>query len=64
MDREADIYQRIVTAPAPDDEILPGLGATWWRDFTAGFTARMISSTRAGALVGMTGPTVRGRGGR
>jgi hypothetical protein len=43
----AGIYQRIVAAPAPAGETFGGLGRTWWRDFTAGFTDRMIASTRA-----------------
>jgi len=48
----AGIYQRIVAvpvvaAPAPAGETFGGLGRTWWRDFSADFTARMISSTRA-----------------
>jgi hypothetical protein len=42
----ADIYHRIVTTSTPADEILPGLGPTWWRHFTADFTAQMIASTR------------------
>ena len=53
----AGIYQRIVAAPvvavpvvaapAPAGETFGGLGRTWWRDFSADFTTRMISSTRA-----------------
>ena len=42
----AGIYQQIVAVPAPAGEPFVGLGRTWWRDFTAGFTDRMISSTR------------------
>jgi len=42
----ADIYQRIVMTPAPGGEAFGGLGRTWWRDFSAGFAARMITSTR------------------
>ena len=42
----ADIYQRIVTTPAPTPAISPGLDPAWWRHFTAGFTARMITSTQ------------------
>jgi hypothetical protein len=41
----ADICQRIVTTPAPGKQ-LGGLGRTWWRDFSADFAARMITSTR------------------
>jgi hypothetical protein len=47
-DATADgIYQRIVAVPAPAGETFGGLGRTWWRDFSADFSARMISSTRA-----------------
>jgi hypothetical protein len=42
----AGIYQRIVAAPAPADEAFGGLDRTWWRDFTADFASRMITSTR------------------
>jgi hypothetical protein len=42
----ADIYQRIVAAPAPTREPFGGLGRTWWRDFSADFAAQMITSTR------------------
>jgi hypothetical protein len=42
---EADaIYQRIVRTPAP--AAVPRLDPSWWRDFTAGFAAQMIVSTR------------------
>lgn len=41
-----DIYQRIVVTPAPAAGTVGGLGRTWWRDFTADFTAQMIASTR------------------
>ena len=41
-----DIYQQIVMTSAPAGEAFGGLGRTWWRDFSAGFTARMITSTR------------------
>jgi hypothetical protein len=40
----AEIYQRIVTTPAPT--VAPGLDPAWWRTFTAEFTARMVTSTR------------------
>jgi len=48
----AGIYQRIVAGPVvagpvPVGETFGGLGRTWWRDFSADFSARMISSTRA-----------------
>lgn len=36
-----DVYRRIVATPAPRQ-----LGARWWRDYTNGFTARMVASTR------------------
>jgi hypothetical protein len=42
----AGIYQQIVTTPVPAGEAFGGLSRTWWRDFSAGFTARMITSTR------------------
>jgi len=46
-DAAADgIYQRIVMTPAPGGEQFGGLGRTWWRDFSADFAARMITSTR------------------
>jgi hypothetical protein len=46
-DAAADgIYQLIVTTPAPAGEPFGGLGRTWWRDFSAGFAARMVTSTR------------------
>ena len=40
------IYQQIVAAPVPAGETFGGLGRTWWRDFSAGFATRMITSTR------------------
>ena len=42
----ADICQRIVMTPAPAGEMFGGLGRTWWRDFSSGFAARMVTSTR------------------
>jgi hypothetical protein len=42
----ADIYQQIVRTPTSAEQISPGLDATWWRHFNAGFTTRMITSTR------------------
>jgi hypothetical protein len=46
---EADaIFQRIVTAPAGPAVVPPagpGLDPSWWRDFTVGFTARIVAST-------------------
>jgi hypothetical protein len=41
----ADIYQRIVTAAAPRP-VSDGLDPAWWRDFSAGFAARMVTSTQ------------------
>jgi hypothetical protein len=40
----AAIFERIVSTPVP--EAAPRLDPTWWRGFNAGFTARMIASTR------------------
>jgi hypothetical protein len=46
-DAAADgIYQRIVTTSAPGGKQFGGLGRTWWRDFSAGFATRMVTSTR------------------
>jgi hypothetical protein len=45
----AVIYQRIVATPTPADHGPAGLEATWWRQFTADFTAQMIASTRVAA---------------
>jgi hypothetical protein len=45
----AEIYQRIVMTGAPVQEPSPGLDPTWWRQFTADFTAGMIASTRPAA---------------
>ena len=42
----ADIYQQIVTTPAPAAATAPGVDPAWWRRFTADFTARMITSTQ------------------
>jgi hypothetical protein len=40
------IFQRIIRTPAPAAAITPRLDPSWWRHFTADFTARMIASTR------------------
>jgi hypothetical protein len=40
-----EIYHRIVRPP-PTTHASPGLDPTWWRRFTADFTARMVASTR------------------
>jgi hypothetical protein len=46
-DAEADaIFQRIVATPAPALPVTPQLDPSWWRHFTADFTARMVASTR------------------
>ena len=42
----AGIYQRIVMTPAPASGAFGGLRRTWWRDFSADFAARMVTSTR------------------
>jgi len=42
----ADIYQRIVTTPAPAGATSRGLDPAWWRRFTADFTTRMIATTQ------------------
>jgi hypothetical protein len=42
----AAIFQRIVGTPAPAPAVTPRLDASWWRHYTADFTARMVSSTR------------------
>jgi hypothetical protein len=42
----ADIYQRIVTTPAPARATSPGLDPAWWRRFTADFTTRMVATTQ------------------
>jgi hypothetical protein len=42
------IFRRIVATPvpAPAPAAVPRLAPSWWRDFSAGFAARMIDSTR------------------
>ena len=42
----AEIYQRVVTTPAPARAVSAGLDPAWWRRFTADFTTRMITSTQ------------------
>ncbi len=42
----AAIFQQIVGKPTPAPAITPRLDPSWWRHFTAGFTARMVASTR------------------
>lgn len=44
----AAIFQRIAGTPkpAPAPAVTPRLDPSWWRHFTADFTARMVSSTR------------------
>jgi hypothetical protein len=47
-DAEADaIFQRIVQTPVPaGPTAVPRLDPSWWRGYTAGFAARMVTSTR------------------
>ena len=48
-DAEADaIFRRIIATPGPvpGPVAVPRLAPSWWRDFSAGFAARMIDSTR------------------
>ena len=42
----AAIFQRIVGTTAPATPVTPQLDPSWWRHFTADFTARMVASTR------------------
>ena len=42
----AAIFQRIVGLPPPAPPATPQLDPSWWRHFTADFTARMVTSTR------------------
>jgi hypothetical protein len=44
-DAEA-IFRRITHSPTPSHRITRQVDPTWWRHFTADFTARMVSSTR------------------
>ena len=46
-DIEADaIFRRITGTPAPTRPVTSPADPSWWRHFTADFTARMVSSTR------------------
>lgn len=46
-DTEADaIFQRITGTPVPARPVTSPADPSWWRHFTADFTARMVSSTR------------------
>jgi hypothetical protein len=47
-DAEADaIFQRIVQTPvSAGPAATPRLDPSWWRGYTAGFAARMVTSTR------------------
>jgi hypothetical protein len=49
-DTEADaIFARIVATPLRSAEgarVTPRLPASWWREYNAGFAARMVASTR------------------
>jgi hypothetical protein len=45
----AAIFQRIAGTPVPAPPVppfAPRLDPSWWRHFTADFTARMVASTR------------------
>jgi hypothetical protein len=42
----AAIFQRIAGTPVPFPPFSPRLEPSWWRHFTADFTARMVASTR------------------
>jgi len=42
----AAIFQRIVGSPPAAPSATPQLDPSWWRHFTADFTARMVASTR------------------
>jgi hypothetical protein len=42
----AAIFQRIVQTPVPVPADTPRLDPSWWRNYTAGFAARMVTSTR------------------
>jgi hypothetical protein len=41
----AAIFQRIAATPVPVPLVPPRLDPSWWRHFTADFTARMVAST-------------------
>jgi hypothetical protein len=46
---EADadaMFRRITATPVPSHLITGQVDPSWWRHFTADFTARMVSSTR------------------
>jgi hypothetical protein len=45
-DEAAAIFERIVGSPPPAPPATPRLETSWWRHFTADFTARMVASTR------------------
>jgi hypothetical protein len=42
----AAIFQRIVSTPQPAPASPPRLHPSWWQQYSAGFAARMITSTR------------------
>jgi hypothetical protein len=42
----AAIFQQITGTPTSAPPVTPRLDPSWWRHFTADFTARMVSSTR------------------
>lgn len=45
----ADIFQRIVSEPAPQRTLYPqgGLDPRWWREFNANHMATIVASTRS-----------------
>jgi hypothetical protein len=47
----AAIFRRITGTPAPLSATPPRLNPSWWRHYTADFTARMVASTRPIRLV-------------
>ena len=42
----AAVFERIVGRPVSASAVTPRLDPSWWRHYTADFTARMVSSTR------------------
>jgi hypothetical protein len=45
-DADADaIFQRIVRTPVRAPGVTPTLAPSWWRNYNAGFAARMVAST-------------------
>jgi hypothetical protein len=47
-DTDADaIFRQITRTPVPARRVTSPADPSWWRHFTADFTARMVSSTRS-----------------